>query len=1134
MDSHCAPNDPDLLACENEFLDLFTEIAAMYRPRPADGLEDALVTSTQEYLLSYLQWLDPERAGLPDEFTERLERALARYGVDSAERSPATEAAVVWMFRSFSRVGALAPVVTTILTRWLDNADVLRASAGSDLRGRLDHLAAATGGRHQVISDLARDVRFRFVDEPQMQARVDEVLAEMDGRLDALVADPDGADAAENMAELVACPQPLRGTMLHRWHATDDEQTRAALLEVHARRFFRTRNLHDFSVASYDGHLIARADYEHEDLKVHLAVSYSELSGLPDLCRALRSAVADVPDERELVIEIVAWRDGTQPAADDMSTELRGLLEACDVGRAVHRFDVTLTHTGGDVPEHLRTQHFTFRPGDDGSYVEDMLYRNLHPMLAKRFDLWRLSNFALERLASPEDVYLFLGRAHDNPKDQRLFAVAEVRDLAPSRDAEGGPTHYPAMERVGLTALAAMRAALSDFPVRGRPSGNRLVLYVRPPFDIPRTEWPQMARHFAPLAAGTGLEKLVMRVNIPTGDGGTDAAVLHVEGAAGPGAAGQGVTVRVREVGDRPIRPLTPYRQKVLTAQRFGVPYPYELIRMLAPRPGAQADFPDGKFVEHDLDENGETIEVGTRELGSNTANIVFGLITNYTDTVPEGMTRVAILGDPTTGLGNLAEQECRRIIAALDLAEELKVPAEWFAVSSGARIAMDSGSENMDWISAVLRRIIEYTQRGNELNVVVTGINVGAQPYWNSEATMLMHTKGILVMTPSSAMVLTGKQALDFSGGVSADDNFGIGGYDHIMGVNGQAQYWAPTVAAACRLLLRHYDHAYVVPGERFPRRRATVDPADRDVRTSRHEPVPGSDFTVVGDVFSSEKNPERKKPFDIRSVMRAVSDTDNEPLERWKDWREAEISVVWDTTVGGIPVAMLGLESRTLARRGYVPGDGPTTFTSGTLFPLSSRKTARAINAASGNRPLVVLANLSGFDGSPESMRRWQLEYGAEIGRAITNFDGPIVFVVVSRYHGGAFVVFSKKLNDTMTVAAVEGSFASVIGGAPAAATVFARDVKVRTETDPRVVSLREKVAAAAPDDVAALRAELSTLTEQVRSEKLGEVATEFDSIHTIQRAQRVGSVDAIIPADELRPWVIEALERGMAQFG
>ena len=56
----------------------------------------------------------------------------------------------------------------------------------------------------------------------------------------------------------------------------------------------------------------------------------------------------------------------------------------------------------------------------------------------------------------------------------------------------------------------------------------------------------------------------------------------------------------------------------------------------------------------------------------------------------------------------------------------------------------------------------------------------------------MLMHTRGILVMVPEAAMVLTGKTALDYSGSVSAEDNLGIGGYERIMGPNGQAQYWA------------------------------------------------------------------------------------------------------------------------------------------------------------------------------------------------------------------------------------------------------------------------------------------------------------------------------------------------------
>ena len=126
-----------------------------------------------------------------------------------------------------------------------------------------------------------------------------------------------------------------------------------------------------------------------------------------------------------------------------------------------------------------------------------------------------------------------------------------------------------------------------------------------------------------------------------------------------------------------------------------------------------------------------------------------------------------------------------------------------------------------------MLRRIIEFTQDGGEINVVVTGINVGAQPYWNAEATMLMHTKGILVMTPDSAMVLTGKTGLDYSGGVSAEDNFGIGGYDRVMGPNGQAQYWAPDLASAVGVLFQHYEHAYVVPGERVPAPGADVRPA-------------------------------------------------------------------------------------------------------------------------------------------------------------------------------------------------------------------------------------------------------------------------------------------------------------------
>ncbi len=479
-----------------------------------------------------------------------------------------------------------------------------------------------------------------------------------------------------------------------------------------------------------------------------------------------------------------------------MATQLADLLGQTDFGHPLDRLDITVTSDRGPDPdgeseEHLRTLHFTFRP-DESGFTEDPLYRNLHPMIAQRLDLWRLANFTLRRLASAEDIYLFHAVAKENAKDERLIAIAEVRDLTPARNSTGRTIGFPHLEGVLAQALADVRHALSRQPARQRPLSNRVLLYVRPIWDVAPGTWRGVAHRLAPMAAGLGLEKVAVRIRtLDPATGEIRSAILDVENVAD-----RAVTVRVRQLSDKPIRPLTEYRQKVLRSQRLGVPYPYELIRMLTPPVGAPADFPAGEFVEYDLDDSGDLLVPVDRPYGRNGAAIVVGVITNFTPLVPDGMRRVTILGDPTAGLGNLAEPECRRILAALALADRLRVPVEWYALSSGARIAWDSGTENMDWIAAVLRRLIEHTQAGGEVNVVVTGINVGAQPYWNAEATMLMHTSGILVMTPASAMVLTGKSSLDYSGGVSAEDNFGIGGFDRIMGPNGQGQYWAPTLA--------------------------------------------------------------------------------------------------------------------------------------------------------------------------------------------------------------------------------------------------------------------------------------------------------------------------------------------------
>jgi len=764
---------------------------------------------------------------------------------------------------------------------------------------------------------------------------------------------------------------------------------------------------------------------------------------------------------------------------------------------------------------------FTFRPGPTG-LVEDEVLRGLHPMMGHRLRLSRLREFALDRLASPEDVYMFHGVARANAKDERLFALAEVRDLTSVRDERGHVVALPELERVLVSVLEAIRGFQARRPLHRRLMWNRIVLHAWPVIELAPDEIRVLVERLAPRTAGLGIELIEIQGRLRDEYG-----LVRERSLRFYVPTGRDVSVEVEDPPANPLQPLDEGTHRISTARRRGTLHPAEIVKLLAAA-HPTAGQPAGRFIEHDLTDGGR-LEPVDRPPATNPSGIVVGTVRNFTDRYPEGMLRVILLGDPTRALGSLAEPECLRIVAAIDLAEQLGVPLEWFALSAGAKIAMDSGTETMDWIAAALRRIVLFTQAGGELNVVVAGINVGAQPYCNAEATMLMHTRGALIMTAGSTMVLAGKQALDYSGGVSAEDNLGIGGYERIMGPNGEAQYWAGDLAEACRVLLRYYEHTYVAPGERFPRRARTSDPVDRDVGESPHR-APGSGMKRIADVFSNELNRDRKQPFDIRSVMSAVIDSDDRPLERWAAMRDAEVAVVWDACLGGRPVSVIGIESRPLPRRGAIPADGPGQWTAGTLFPRAAKKIARALNAAAGRRPAVVLANLAGFDGSPESLREWELEFGAEIARAIVNFDGPIVFCVLSRYHGGAFVVFSRRLNPHLETVALEGARASVIGGAPAAAVVFAGEVERAAAGDERIQSLDEAISHASGAERQRLRARRSAQWEAVLAEKRREFAARFDQIHSIERAVRVGSVNSVVGLDSLRGHLIEAVERGI----
>jgi acetyl/propionyl-CoA carboxylase alpha subunit/acetyl-CoA carboxylase carboxyltransferase component len=1098
-------------AWELDLVAAFTDIAELSSAQPGPGS----YRGPREQFHLYLQSLDVDRAGIAEEFSRTLKRALGHYGVTDLEVTPALEQAVFRIFLARDRYDAGVRVVGALLTAWLAEPAEPDAGApgagGSVTRELIDRLVRVLQVRSPLAADMARTAQFRWFYRPRAQAARAAALAGVPAELTALAVMPDGPRRERRIAALVDIPESLDGFLAGRvrgqWAA------REPMLEVAARWHYGLQDMASLRAFELAGRPFVACDYnlriQPDRVSATTAVvtvgRFAELAADGALPAGLRAQLSAVPEGRVRVADLyLTWPDPPADAAE-RAAALRAALIASGIASEVRRIAVGVVSGGQEGPP---VEYFTFRrkvATGAGEFAEDTLIRGVHPLVGRRLHLWRLQNFHVTRVADPA-VLLYHCVARDNPDDQRLVALAQVNRFEVTRDPGGRITGIEGAELVLAACADAIGRARRDLDPAGKwLDMNHVWLDIRPVTGVGAEDLAAWQRATAPRVAQAGIDEVLVQGSLAGPDGTPRYLVTRL--CYEPG---ESVTVSVEGPPTSPLAPLTDYQQKVLRARRRGTVYPFELAGLLTG--------PDGEFTELDL--HGAELVPAGRPAGYNSAGIVAGVVSTPTPLYPDGIRRVVLLGDPTKALGALAEPECARIIAALDLAERDGIPLEWFAVSAGARIAMDSGTENMDWVARVLRRIIEFTQAGGEINIVVTGINVGAQPYWNAEATMLLHTKGILVMTPASAMVLTGKQALDFSGGVSAEDNFGIGGYARVMGPNGQAQYWAPNLAAACDLLMSHYAHTYVAPGESTPRRAATADPESRDITSSPHD-HPGMDFTTVGEIFSARANPDRKKPFDIRAVMRAVADQDHQILERWADMAEAETAVVTEARIAGWPVCLIGIQSRPVTRCGFPPADGPDSFTAGTLFPLSSKKIARAINAASGNRPVVVLATLVGFDGSPESMRRLQLEYGAEIGRAIVNFDGKVIFCVISRYHGGAFVVFSKALNPNLTVLAVDGSFASVIGGAPAAAVVFSRHVDARTTADPRVTELEARRSATTePGKKAELASELAQVTASVRAEKLSALAAEFDAIHSIKRAVEVGSVDAVIPANKLRP--------------
>ncbi len=1093
----------------------------------------ALGPSNYAWLRMFVRRARSGGSGIPEEFLDLVRTALLHYDVRDLNDVNRVERALLRIFATQKVLARRHRLIMAVLRRVVALVDAGVVLGGDDRVGDALHRIEELRGRvSNAIADAAIEARYVGYELPEVARQVGKMSERLESWL----------DEVETMDALPIVPMKIlddlavaRPELLNRvrgWLGGSDERRQSVALAATIRRLYTP----------------SAPELHHSRSENSIPIEYfkfGETRVLGAVCdgRRVRDALKTLagelrPDEDVNVELIIVGADATEiaDARTAVSESMGGDLSARRV---------TLS-----LPNRYASSFFheTFERKANGD-IDLAPLQGLHPEAAERVQFSRFNKFDLQRLRASEDVYCFHAKNREDKADERVFVLADVLER-PAGGSMESDVFLPILARWFQLATHALRLNLVARDPGRRLQWNRVIMAVAHPINVDEMKLQSTGRRLLPIVRHLGVEKTIVRLKIARPKHAGSDANLDASADASASAteteivfqlvAGSRFGMLVRKPHRDPLVPSSPYERKAASARRRGLVHPYEIIRMLSrgdmgreqevegATESARPVLPVGSFEEYDLDPASpapKAISVAGRERGQNKAALVFGILSTPTSKVPEGMKRVFIASDPTLNMGAVAAPECDRILAALDLAESLSLPVEWIPVSSGARIAMNSGTENLDATARVVRRIVTFTQDGGIIHLLVTGINVGAQSYWDALSAMLLHTRGVLIMTPQASMVLTGRAALAASGAVSAEDEVSIGGYERVMGPNGEAHYFAADLLEGYRILYDYYNYSYVVPGEEGPRSQPSSDPASRNIVNFPYDAADtgAGGFDTIGEIFDKTHNPGRKRPFAIRAVMKATVDGDGGYLERWPSQVGGETAVVWDAHLGGQPVSVIGIESHNVPRLGYRPPDGPADWNGGTLFPQASKKVARALTSASGNRPVVILANLSGFDGSPESMRKLQLEYGAEIARAVVNFEGPIVFLIIARYHGGAYVVFSRELNKHVRALAVEGSYASVIGGGPAASVVFTREVRARVAADPRLEKARE-VLDGKPTDEA--RSAFDRVWQEVTLEKRGELAAEFDGIHTVERARDVGSLEAIISPDQIRSHIIKLL--------
>ena len=503
------------IRAEIDVLEVFADFAELSRNRPAgeEAHVEHRVHSPREHFHTYLQSLDPDRGALPEQFRSKLANVLRHYGLDSLDRTAELEQAVFRVFLSQQRSAPDVALATSLLQRWMVEP-CPEAPLDAAAREVLDRLVVATQLRFPVVGDLARSVRFRWFDQPLVDADRASVLGGVSDELDRAGGDA-GWRGPRRAASTRWPPSPSRSC------SSSPSGSKAA-----SRSASRcSRSSSSGTTASTTSPACASSQSTAGPSRWPTTRS----TGAPPTWSRSVGRVDELVPDGELEPAVAAQLDETAGGRRGRRRPLPVLARRARVTRGrLRRASASssprMPFAQRRAPGRRRRLPRRRSPGRptspsvptvDGAMVEDRLVRGVHPMVGRRLNLWRLRDFDVTRLDAPEDVLLYLCTAPGNEADQRLVALAQVRQLVVVRDEQGQVTALPHAERAIANCLEAIRRARAARGAAGaKLDMNHVWVHIWPPVEADLDQLTALQAKIAPLTAGAGIEEVLVQGRI--------------------------------------------------------------------------------------------------------------------------------------------------------------------------------------------------------------------------------------------------------------------------------------------------------------------------------------------------------------------------------------------------------------------------------------------------------------------------------------------------------------------------------------------------------------------------------------------------------------------------------------------